>query len=144
MSKIEQVQNVTKSAEETSVELDREMSMNAELIGRFITQKVAVAMAEKTKQYEKKIKIWRKVKNIECRESRQKTVRVAVDAPPRKKPATQTTTKSRTPQKSASQSAQGRKTILGSPSMRITQKLGNADSGTPGNGQGKKSARLND
>ena len=30
--------------------------MDAELIGKFITQQVAVTMAEKTKQYEKKIK----------------------------------------------------------------------------------------
>ena len=32
------------------------MSMDAKLIGKFITQKVAVAMAENTQQYEKKIK----------------------------------------------------------------------------------------
>ena len=56
MSKLEKVQNVTKTAEETAVELDREMSMDAEIIGKLITQQVAVAMAEKTKQYEKKIK----------------------------------------------------------------------------------------
>ena len=42
--------------EETSVKLYREMSMDADLIVKFITQQVAVAMAEKTKQYEKKIK----------------------------------------------------------------------------------------
>ena len=38
------------------MELDREMYMDAELISKFITQQVTVAMAEKTKQYEKKIK----------------------------------------------------------------------------------------
>ena len=41
--------------EETALELGREVSMEAEIIGKFITQQVAVAMAEKTKQYEKKI-----------------------------------------------------------------------------------------
>ena len=56
MSKLEKGQNINKTAEETAVELDREMSMDAKLIGKFITQQVAVAMAEKTKQYEKKIK----------------------------------------------------------------------------------------
>ena len=56
MSKLEKGQNITKTAEETAVELYREMSMDAELIGKFITQQVAVAMDNKTKQYEKKIK----------------------------------------------------------------------------------------
>ena len=56
MSKLEKGQNITKTAEETAVELDGEMSMDAELIGKFITQQVAVAMAEKKKQYEEKIK----------------------------------------------------------------------------------------
>ena len=32
------------------------MSMDAKLIGKFITQQVAAAMAKKTKQYEKKMK----------------------------------------------------------------------------------------
>ena len=32
------------------------MSMDTELIGKFITQQVSAAMSEKTKQYEKKIK----------------------------------------------------------------------------------------
>ena len=49
MSKLEKGQNVTKTAEETAVELDGEMSMDAELNGKFITQQVAVAMADKTK-----------------------------------------------------------------------------------------------
>ena len=56
ISKIEKFQNVTKSAEETAVELDGEMSMDTELIGRFTTQQFSVAMAGKTKQYEKKVK----------------------------------------------------------------------------------------
>ena len=56
MSKLEKVQNVTKTAEETAVELDGEISMDAKLIRKFITHQVAAAMAEKTKQYEKKIK----------------------------------------------------------------------------------------
>ena len=85
MSKLEKGQNVTKTTEETAVELDWEMSMDAKLIGILITQKVASAMAEKTKQYGNKIKSWRNVEEIECRESHhQKTVRGAVDAPPRK------------------------------------------------------------
>ena len=56
MSKLEEGQNATKTEEETAVELDGEMSMEAELIGKFITQQVAAAMAGKTKQYENKIK----------------------------------------------------------------------------------------
>ena len=56
MSKLEKGQNITKTVEETAVELDGEMSMDAEFIGKFITQQVAVAMAEKKKQYEEKIK----------------------------------------------------------------------------------------
>ena len=50
MSKLEKGLNVTKTAEETDVELYREMSMDANLIGKFINQQVAAAMAEKTKQ----------------------------------------------------------------------------------------------
>ena len=56
MSKLEKSQNVKKSAEETSVELDGKMSMDDQLIGKFITQQVAAAMDEKTKQYENKIR----------------------------------------------------------------------------------------
>ena len=55
MSKLEKGQNVTKSEEETAVDLDNEMLMDAKLIGKFITQQVAAAMAEKKKQHEKKI-----------------------------------------------------------------------------------------
>ena len=56
MSKLEKGQNITKTAEETSVELNGDMSMGTKLIGKFITQQNAVAMDNKTKQYEKKIK----------------------------------------------------------------------------------------
>ena len=49
ISKLEKGQNVTNSEEETAMELDREMSMDAEIIGKFITQQVAAAMAGKTK-----------------------------------------------------------------------------------------------
>ena len=53
--KLEKSQNVNKSTEETAVELDGGMSIDAKLIGNFITQQVAAAMAKKTKQYENKI-----------------------------------------------------------------------------------------
>ena len=56
ISKLKICQNLNNCMEETSVELDAEISMDAELIGKFVTQQVAVTMAEKTKQYEKKIK----------------------------------------------------------------------------------------
>ena len=56
MSKLEKSQNIIKTAEEKALELDREMSMDTKIIGKFITQKVAVPTAEKTKQYENKIK----------------------------------------------------------------------------------------
>ena len=45
---------------------DREMSMDAEIISKFITQQVAVAMAKKSREYEKKIKNLRKVEKIMC------------------------------------------------------------------------------
>ena len=56
MSKLKKSQNVNKSTEETAIELDRKMSVDTELIGKFTTQQVAAAMSEKKKQYEKKIK----------------------------------------------------------------------------------------
>ena len=49
MSRLEKGQTVTKSAEETAVELEGEMSMDAKLIGKYITQQVAAAMADKIK-----------------------------------------------------------------------------------------------
>ena len=62
------------------------MSMDNKLIRKFITQQVAVAMAEKTKQYENKIKIPEKSgRDRLSGESTKKTVRGAVDAPPRKR-----------------------------------------------------------
>ena len=56
MSMLEKGQTVTKTAEETAVALNKYMSMDDKLIGNYITQQVAVAMAEKSKEYEKKIK----------------------------------------------------------------------------------------
>ena len=56
MSKLEKDKNVNKSVEETVMELDGEMSMETELIGKYITQKVAAAMYKKIKLYEKKPK----------------------------------------------------------------------------------------
>ena len=55
MSNLEKGQNVKNSEEETSVELDSEISMDAKLIGKFITQQIAAAMVKKTRQYERKI-----------------------------------------------------------------------------------------
>ena len=49
MTKVEKCQNVTTTAEETAVGLDRKMSMDTKLIRRFTTQQVAAAMAEKKK-----------------------------------------------------------------------------------------------
>ena len=56
MSKLEKVQNLNKSTGETAVQLYGEMYMDSKLIDKFITKQVATAMAEKTKQYENKIK----------------------------------------------------------------------------------------
>ena len=47
MSKLEKGQNVNKSAEETAVELDSEMSMYAKLIRNLITLQVTAVMARK-------------------------------------------------------------------------------------------------
>ena len=85
MSKLEKGQNITKTAEETAMRLDEKMSMDAKLIVKLITQQVEVEMTKNTKQYEKKIKNWRKAEKTEFWESRpQKTVRGTVDTPPRK------------------------------------------------------------
>ena len=73
MSKLEKGQTVTKFVEETAVELDGEMSMEFKIIGKFITQQVAAAMAEKTKQYEKRN--WIEVEKMEYRESRKNGTR---------------------------------------------------------------------
>ena len=105
MYKLEKGQKSTKTAEETSVELDGEMYMNAKLIGKFITQQVAVAMSKKTKKYEEKIKKHEigggdrilgesspknGTRGGECSSKRKKTSQ------------TQLTTKSRSPQTSVS------------------------------------------
>ena len=82
MSELEKGQNFTKYAEETAVDLDCEMLMDAKLIGNFITQKVAAEMAKKKNSMKIKLKDWRTVEKMECRESRKKTVRGVVDAPP--------------------------------------------------------------
>ena len=86
MSKLEKGQTITKTSEETAVELDGEIRMDAKLIGKFITQQVAVTMAEKSKEYEKKIKKLEKGRKDKVPgKSSPKTVRWAVDAPPRKR-----------------------------------------------------------
>ena len=87
------------------MELDGEMSMDEEIIGKFITQKVAVAMAEKSKEYKKKIKkLVKGGRDRESGESSPKTgTRGGGRASNKNKPSkTQTTTKSGPPQKSAS------------------------------------------
>ena len=86
MSKLEKGQNITKTAEETGVELDKGMSMDAEIIGKFITQQVAVTISEKTKSIKIRSRNLRKAEETECQESHpQEMVRGAVDAPPRKR-----------------------------------------------------------
>ena len=87
------------------MELDREMSMDADLIRKFITQQVAVAMAKKTKQYEKKIKKLKKGgrDRVSGESSSKKGMRGNGRASKKKNiSTTQTNTKSRPPQKSAS------------------------------------------
>ena len=56
MSKLEKVQDITKTTDEAAVELDGRMSMDAELIEKFITQQVTSTMVKRTKHYENKIK----------------------------------------------------------------------------------------
>ena len=55
MTKLKKGQNVNNSTEEIDVALDSAMSMDSELIGKFITQQIAAAMVKKTRQYERKI-----------------------------------------------------------------------------------------
>ena len=50
MSKLEKGQTITKTAEEKAMELNEEMSIDAEVISNFITQQAAVAMSEKSKE----------------------------------------------------------------------------------------------
>ena len=68
------------------MELNGEMSMDAKLMGKFITHQVAVTMAEKTKEYEKKTKKLEKGgRERVSGESTEKNLQGAVDAPPRKR-----------------------------------------------------------
>ena len=86
MSKLKKGQNITKTAEEISVELNGEMSMDAKLIREFITYQAPVAMDEKKKQHEKKTKKLEKgIRDRVSGESTKKTVEGEVDAPPRKR-----------------------------------------------------------
>ena len=145
MSKLEKGQNVTKTAEETAVELYGEISMDSELIGKFITQQVAVAMSKKTKQYGKKIK--KLEKGGRDRVSGESSSKNGTGGGGRaskknKTSPTQTTTKSRSPHKSASLLSQGQKSILRRPFRGRSQKAGDTNSGTPGNGKNKKVARF--
>ena len=72
MSKLKKVQNVNKSAEETSEELYGKISMDAELNGKYTTQQVAAAMAEKKNSTKRNFKNWRKVGRTEYRKSLKK------------------------------------------------------------------------
>ena len=122
------------------MELDGEMSMDTKLIGKFITQQVAVAMAEKKKQYEKKIKKLEKGgRDGVSRESTTKNGTRGGECASKKKKTSQTqpNTKSRPPQKSTSLSAQGRKSIIRSPSRGRSQQAGASNSGTPEKGKRK-------
>ena len=115
MSKLEKGQTVTKTAEETAVAINGEMSMDAELIGKFITQQVTFAMAEKSREYEKKIKKLEKggKDNVKGESTQKNGTRGGGRASKKnKKSKTQTTTKSGPTQKSASRSSQGRNIIL--------------------------------
>ena len=114
MSKLKKGQTVTKSAKKTAMELGGKILMDTTLIGRYVTQKVAAAMAKKTRQYEKKKNLERGGKDGVSGESAKNTMRGGGRAF-KKKATTQTNKKSKTPKKSASQSAQGQKSILWSP-----------------------------
>ena len=141
MSKLEKGQNITKTAEETAVELDREMSMDAKLISNFITQQVSVPMANKKKIMKRISRNLRKAEETECRESRLQKRYKGRWTRLQKKSKTQTTTKSVPPQKSESRSTQGRKSILQSPSRGRYQQVGAANSGMPKKRTKKKVAR---
>ena len=56
MSKLNKFQNINKTVEETALELDGEMSMDTELVGKFITQQVAVDMDKKTNSMKIRLK----------------------------------------------------------------------------------------
>ena len=134
MSKLEKGHTVTKTAEETAVALDGEMSMDAKLIGKFITQQVAVAMAKKSREYEKKMKKLEKggKENVKGESTQKNGTRGGGHASRKNKPSkTHQNPKYVPPLKSASQSAPRRQSILRSPSRVKSQQAGAADSSTP-------------
>ena len=105
MSKLEKGQNIIKTPEEINVELDREISMDAEIIGNFITQQVAVVKAKKKKQYETNIKKLEKCgrDRVSGESTTKNGTRGGGRASKQKKLSqTQTNNKSRPPQKSES------------------------------------------
>ena len=71
MIKPKKGQNVNKSTEETA-KLDGKMSMDAKLIGKFITQEVAVAMAKKQNSTKRKLKNGERWKSWSIRRVRKK------------------------------------------------------------------------
>ena len=119
--------------------------MEAKLIRKLITQKVAAVMDEKTKQYEKKIKKLEKVgKDGVSGESSKNGTRGGGRASKKKKKlttTTTTTTKYKPQQQSASRLAQGRKSILQNPLRGQNHKSGDSDSSTLGNRRGRKAAQ---
>ena len=115
MSKLKKGQTLTKTAEETAVALDGDMNMDAKLIGKFITQQVAVAMAEKPREYEKKIK--KLEKGGKDKGSGESTTKIGTKSGgcasrKNKQSKTHQNPKSGPPPKSASQSAPRRQSIL--------------------------------
>ena len=112
------------------------MSIDAELIFKFITQQVIAAMSKKEKKYEKKIKKLEKGgKYGVSGESEKNGTRGGGRASNKKKTSTtQTNTKSKIHKQYASGLAQGRKSILRNPSRRQNRESGNSDSGTLENG----------
>ena len=104
MSKLEKGQNITKLMEETAVELEGEILMDSKLVGNFITQKVTAAMAEKKNSMKRQIKTGERWKRCSVGIVGQKRYEGWWTCLQEKeKSATQTTTKSKTPKKSASQ-----------------------------------------
>ena len=136
MSNLKKGQNMNKSAD---VELDSEISLDAELIGKLITQQVAAAMAKKTNQYESKINKLRKVERIGCWESPKNWTRGGWCASKKKEEYTTTTTttattkKSKTQQQSASRSSQGQNSILWTTSREQNREAGDANNCMLGN-----------
>ena len=115
--------------------------MYAKLIGKFITQQVAVAIAESSREYEKKIKKLEKCRKdkVSGESSQKNGTRGGVRASKKNKSSkTQTTTKSCHPQKSGYRSAPKRNGILRRPLQGRSQQAGAANSGTSEK-RGKKS-----